>query len=157
MLNPSESFLSVGGNGDVRPPIVLSAPWYHCLRPLSAAALFLANVLNTMEVGTFGPNRHIPLPIGRSFPRAAKSQMQFVFDEAYFRRRRRAFGYVGEIQLAESGRGTTSSPYPYAALFPSMALSSVFRPLFLRVRSFSVTYASDDHRHVYMARWGFYS
>lgn len=111
MLSPSDSFLAVDADGVIRPPIGTSAFGSTVFAPFRPSPMFLANTMHSLDLGTADPNRHIRLPHGMSFTRAANAQLQLALSNAFARRLRRVLGYVAEIQLSSTGRGAT--PFPY--------------------------------------------
>ena len=68
----------------------------------------------------------------RSFAPPGNHQLQISPRDTLFRRHRRAFGYVGEIQLSMAGKGTKSTfnalSIPFAVSFRSLVFSPMYLP-----------------------------
>ena len=101
---PSET----DGDGVPRQPIGVSAQNAPVYAPYRHTERQLASDLSRMISDGENVGAHIPAPDGVEFRGASKSQLRLTISGNYARRRRRVFGYVGDIQLETEARGTTA-------------------------------------------------
>ena len=109
--------------------------------PVRPSDLLSGNALNNFEIRPPGPNVNLPpLPDMSLRRNDANSEMMLEMGAAFVRRRRRAFGYAGAINLPTSGNGTSSWFHTsgwegiFALLLLDTNLLRLLSPVYLALR-----------------------
>ena len=97
-----------GGADAPAQPVGFSAFIQPVYSPYRPTARQLANEIPRLLKSVVNVASSIPSTDGFEFRGAANSQLQLTISGKYARRRRRVFGYVGDIQLAKEARGTVT-------------------------------------------------
>ena len=94
------------GRGEIRPPIGLPADELKVPEPYQPSALSLANEFSRLLADGARFSHLIPIPAGMSFITDADNpHLELRLNSTMARRIRRAFGRIGEIQLAKEALG----------------------------------------------------